>query len=127
MKRIIGWLTATWFNRLVSLIGVVAVLGFAVIVATMTPRDRSNLGLDVAGRVGFILPAIILGAAWGWVSLSRTQWMWATAIFLVGTFAVAYKGGPLNDAYKKADAEATTTVVSPTRAPYAAHYDQIKP
>jgi hypothetical protein len=130
MKKFLMSLIASWFDRLIFLIIFVAVSGFAVIVATMAPHNRSALGLDIAGAIGFLLPAVILGAAWGWVSLSRTQWAWATAVFLVGTFALTYKGGPLNDAYKKSDAEAVAKIETPVRAPgppYAAHYENAKP
>jgi hypothetical protein len=68
-----------------------------------TPRERATMGLAAAWYLGIVAPALVLGAAWGWIWFSRSHWGWATAGLLVLTFVVVYKGTPLNDYYKELD------------------------
>jgi hypothetical protein len=103
MTKILAAITGSAWVRTATLFVLIAV---PVLWFGTTPRERSYGAMVLAHYLGLVLPALLLGAAWGWIWFSRRQWMWATAVLLVGTFAVVYKGGPLNEAYKKADAEA---------------------
>jgi hypothetical protein len=78
----------------------------------------------MAAKFGVMAPALILGAAWGWIRFSRAQWGWVTAVLLVGTIAAAYWGGPLNEYYKALDArdELGLRPPEPARPDYSGTY-----
>lgn len=90
----------------------------------LSPRERQSIELAMAAKLGMIAPALILGAAWGWIRFSRAQWGWATAVLLVGTIAAAYWGGPLNENYKALDApdELGLRPPAPARPDYSGTY-----
>ncbi|MET4279487.1 MULTISPECIES: hypothetical protein [unclassified Bradyrhizobium] len=77
------------------------VIAISVWIFGFTPRERATIGMAAAWHLGVVVPALILGAAWGWIWFSRSHWGWATAVLLVLTFVVVYYGTPLNDYYKE--------------------------
>lgn len=50
------------------------------------------MGLQGARYIGLFVPALVLGAVWGWIRFSRIQWVWATVILVAGTaaFVITY-------------------------------------
>ena len=46
------------------------------------------LWLTTARVLGYCLPALVLGAAWGWIKYSKSVWLWTTGYLLVGTLAL---------------------------------------
>lgn len=57
-------------------------LALLLITAMLMPAsDRHAWGMLLAKALGLFLPAIVLGAVWGWLKYSRSSWVWATAIF----------------------------------------------
>ena len=126
IKWITVFKTSTWAR--------VGVLTLALLVLAwmfgLSPQERQTAGLKLASLVGYMLPAVVLGAAWGWIRLSLRQWGWATAVLLVVTGALAYRGASLNEHYKALDKAAETSatkIPEPwTDADGATHYPGLK-
>ena len=41
-----------------------------------------SLSFKAATVIGYCLPAIVLGAACGWIKYSKSAWLWATVVLL---------------------------------------------
>jgi hypothetical protein len=55
----------------------------------MTDAERTAIGLKLAFAAGYCLPAVILGAIWGWIKFSVRSW-WISTLFLLGITAIIF-------------------------------------
>jgi hypothetical protein len=46
------------------------------------------LSLSAASVLGYCLPALVLGAAWGWIKYSKSVWLWTTGCLLAVTLTL---------------------------------------
>jgi hypothetical protein len=51
-------------------------------------RYMLGLALNATAALGYCLPAVVFGAAWGWIKYSRSVWLWTTGVLLAGTMAL---------------------------------------
>ena len=74
--------------RALWLFGAVVVTAFVIIWNMMTPAGHSALMLKATWWVGAFSPAILIGAAAGWLKYSRKTWAWTTGVLAFGTLTV---------------------------------------
>lgn len=84
----VRWFNAVRDNAWVR-VGLLLVVALALLwTFGLTPRERLAVVHHAGYWVGVALPAVILGAAWGWIRFSVRQWLWVTAALLVVTAVV---------------------------------------
>jgi hypothetical protein len=115
MQALVETMKSNTWARIGILLALIAVAMLAVVWSAMTPSGRSAAALKATWYLGMMLPAIALGAAWGWIRFSLRAWGWATLSLAIITVAIYSMAPPTHEAEKTQSSGSVPYYVAPNK------------